>query len=49
MSCYSYLAKSTAYFGAFPGFNLEDLPQNDTLTGLAHGLAEAHAAYGSAK
>ena len=45
----SYLAKSTSYFGAFPGFSHGDLPQNDTPTGLARGLAEAHAAYGSAK
>ncbi|KAF9649777.1 glutathione synthase [Thelephora ganbajun] len=42
-----YLAKSTSYFGAFPGFNLGDLPQNNAPAGLARGLAEAHAAYGS--
>jgi len=45
----SYLAKSTSYFGAFPRFNLDDLLPNDTTAGLAHGLAEAHAAYGSVK
>ena len=45
----SYLAKSTSYFGAFPGFSLGNLPPNDTPAGLARGLAEAHAAYGSAK
>ena len=45
----SYLAKSTSYFGAFPRFSLDDPPPNDTPAGLARGLAEAHAAYGSAK
>jgi len=49
ISRYSYLAKSTSYFGAFPGFSLDDIPLNDTTAGLARGLAEAHAAYGSAK
>jgi len=46
---YSYLAKSTSYFGTLPGFIPGDLPPNDTPARLAHGLAEAHAAYGSAK
>lgn len=45
----SYLAKSTSYFGAFPGFSLDNLPPNDTLSGLARGLAEAHTVYGSAR
>ena len=49
MPPYSYLAKSTSYFGAFPGFSLEDFPPNDTPAGLAHGIAEAHTTYGSAK
>ena len=49
ISCCSYLAQSTSYYGAFPGFSLDDLPPNDTPAKLARGLAEAHATYGSAK
>ncbi|KAH9015705.1 glutathione synthase [Lactarius hengduanensis] len=41
-----YLSESTSYFGVSPLLSSENLPPNDTINGLAKGLAEAHRAYG---
>lgn len=43
---FSYLVESTDYFGVSPLLLSSNLPSNDTIKGLAEGLAEAHRAYG---
>ncbi|KAJ2923020.1 hypothetical protein H1R20_g14074, partial [Candolleomyces eurysporus] len=40
-----HLLLSTSYFGSSPHLKPENLPQNDTIAGLASGLGAAHAAY----
>ncbi|EJF65914.1 glutathione synthase [Dichomitus squalens LYAD-421 SS1] len=42
-----YLALSTEYFNSSPFLTLKNLPRNDTIAGLADGLAAAHEAYDS--
>lgn len=41
-----FLYKSTGYYGASSNLKEENLPTNETTSGLAEGLATAHAAYG---
>ena len=43
---FSYLLESTGYFGISPILSSINFPSNDTTSGLAKGLAEAHRAYG---
>jgi len=40
-----YLLAATNYYDSSSYLKLENLPSNDTIAGLAHGLAEAHKAY----
>ena len=42
---FSYLLESTGYFGISPVLSSVNLPTNDTTSGLAKGMAEAHRAY----
>ncbi|KAI1795816.1 glutathione synthase [Ganoderma leucocontextum] len=42
-----YLAASTEYFNSSPFLKPQNLPPNDTIAGLAEGLATAHKAYDS--
>ncbi|KAH9900994.1 glutathione synthase [Cubamyces lactineus] len=42
-----HLLATTEYFNASPLLKLENLPPNDTIAGLAEGLAAAHNAYDS--
>jgi len=39
----------TDYYHISPHFKPENFPSNDTISGLANGLAEAHGAYGVPK
>ncbi|KAJ3518188.1 hypothetical protein NLJ89_g32 [Agrocybe chaxingu] len=41
-----YLLAATRYYDASPYLKLDNFPPNDTITGLASGLAQAHKAYG---
>ncbi|KAF9041829.1 glutathione synthase [Hymenopellis radicata] len=41
-----YLHSSTGYFDVSPWLTPDNLPPNNTISGLAEGLAEAHKAYG---
>ncbi|KAH9954008.1 hypothetical protein BJV74DRAFT_874729 [Russula compacta] len=41
-----HLIESTGYFGISPLLTSSNLPSNDTIKGLAEGLAEAHRVYG---
>ncbi|KAF6755858.1 glutathione synthase [Ephemerocybe angulata] len=40
-----HLMLSTSYFNSSPHLKLENLPKNDTIAGLAKGIAAGHAAY----
>ncbi|CAA7261555.1 unnamed protein product [Cyclocybe aegerita] len=40
-----YLLAATRYYDASPYFKLDNFPSNDTIAGLASGLAQAHEAY----
>lgn len=40
-----YLLAATDYYNSSPYLKLDNFPVNDTIAGLAHGLAEAHKAY----
>ncbi|CDO69537.1 hypothetical protein BN946_scf184785.g42 [Trametes cinnabarina] len=42
-----HLLATTEYFNTSPILRVENLPPNDTISGLAEGLAAAHRAYGS--
>ncbi|OSC99094.1 glutathione synthase [Trametes coccinea BRFM310] len=42
-----HLLATTEYYNTSPILRLENLPPNDTISGLAEGLAAAHKAYGS--
>ncbi|KAI0780868.1 glutathione synthase [Trametes elegans] len=42
-----HLLTTTEYFNSSPFLRLENLPPNETISGLAEGLAAAHKAYGS--
>jgi hypothetical protein len=42
---YSYLLAATSYYNSSPYLTLDNFPLNDTIAGLAGGLAEAHKAY----
>ncbi|KAI0265685.1 glutathione synthase [Gloeopeniophorella convolvens] len=42
-----YLARSTQYFDTSPLLSPENFPPNETVKGLAAGLAEAHGVYGN--
>ncbi|KAF5382619.1 hypothetical protein D9615_002766 [Tricholomella constricta] len=44
-----YLQASTQYYNTSPHLRLENFPENDTIAGLAEGLAAAHKAYGDEK
>jgi hypothetical protein len=41
-----YLHASTHYYGVSHDLKSENFPPNDTIAGLAEGLAEGHRAYG---
>ncbi|KAF5360497.1 hypothetical protein D9756_004925 [Leucocoprinus leucothites] len=44
-----YLHKATAYYSVSPHLRPENFPVNETIAGIASGLAAAHAAYSSPK
>jgi glutathione synthase len=43
---YRNILASTSYFSASPHLTADNLPENNTTSGLVEGLSKAHEAYG---
>jgi len=46
LMCARHILASTSYFASSPYLVADNLPENNTTSGLAEGLAKAHDAYG---